>query len=101
MELTDERKKRVIDLYFNQHKTYAEIAEIERILPRDIQAIIKEEIARRQKHKQQEISVKAYKLFSKGKTPVQVAFKLNLGEPEVTRIIVPLYHYRHIFPKCR
>jgi DNA-directed RNA polymerase specialized sigma subunit len=28
LQLTDERKKRVIDLYFNQHKTYAEIAEI-------------------------------------------------------------------------
>jgi DNA-directed RNA polymerase specialized sigma subunit len=37
------RKKRVIDLYFNQHKTYAEIAEIEKISPRDIHAIIKEE----------------------------------------------------------
>jgi DNA-binding CsgD family transcriptional regulator len=86
MILTDERKKRVIDLYFNQHKTYAEIAEIERISPRDIQAIIKEEIARRQKHKQQEISSKAYKLFSEGKTPVEVAIILNLREPEVTKL---------------
>jgi DNA-directed RNA polymerase specialized sigma subunit len=53
LQITDERKKRVIDLYFNQHKTYAEIAQIERISPRDIHAIIKEEEARRQKHKQQ------------------------------------------------
>ena len=43
MQITKDRKKRVIDLYFNQHKTYAEIAEIEKISPRDIHAIIKEE----------------------------------------------------------
>jgi len=90
VQLTDERKKRVIDLYFNQHKTYAEIAEIERMSPRYIHAIIKEEEARRQKYKdekqQQEISSKAYKLFSEGKRPVQVAITLNLGQPEVTKL---------------
>jgi hypothetical protein len=35
LQITEDRKKQVIDLYFNQHKTYAEIAEIERISPRD------------------------------------------------------------------
>ena len=71
MQITEERRKCVIDLYFNQHKTYAEIAEIERILPRVIHAIIKEEEARRQKYErqqqQQETSSKAYKLFSDSK----------------------------------
>ena len=90
MQITEERKKRVIDLYFNQHKTYAEIAEIEHISPRDIHAIIKEEEARRQKHKhqqhRQEITSKAYKLFSEGKTSVQVAIILNLREPAVTKL---------------
>src|SRR5919107_868651 len=90
MILTDERKKRVIDLYFNEHKTYAEIAEIEHISPRDIHTIIKEEQARRQKYQhqqqEQELSSKAYKLFSEGKRPVQVAITLNLGEPEVTKL---------------
>jgi DNA-directed RNA polymerase specialized sigma subunit len=47
LQISDERKKRVIDLYFNQHKSYAEIAQIERISPCDIHAIIKEEEARR------------------------------------------------------
>jgi DNA-directed RNA polymerase specialized sigma subunit len=51
LQLTDERRKRVIDLYFNQHKTYAEIAQIMKMSPRDIHAIIKEEEARRQKNK--------------------------------------------------
>jgi transposase-like protein len=53
LQITEEGKKRIIDLYFNQHKTYAEIAQIERISPHDIYAIIKQEEARRQKHKQQ------------------------------------------------
>jgi predicted DNA-binding protein YlxM (UPF0122 family) len=86
LKITKDRKKRVIDLYFNQDKSYAEIAQIERISPRDIHAIIKEEEARRQKHKQQEISAQAYKLFSEGKRPVQVATILNLREPEVTKL---------------
>jgi len=43
-----ERKKQVIDLYYNQGKTTREIAKIERMSIRDISAIIKEEEARRQ-----------------------------------------------------
>ena len=90
MQLTDGRKNRVIDLYFSQHKTYSEIAEIERISPRDINAIIKEEQAKRQKYQheqqEQELCSKAYKLFSKGKRPVQVAIILSLREPEVAKL---------------
>ena len=90
MQITQDRTKRVIDLYFNQHKTYAEIAQIERISPRYIHAIIKEEQARWQQHKdqqqQEEQSSKGYKLFSEGKRPVQVAITLNLGQPEVTKL---------------
>jgi DNA-directed RNA polymerase specialized sigma subunit len=41
------KKKRVIDLYYNQGKTTREIAKIERISIRDISAILKEEEARR------------------------------------------------------
>ena len=89
MQLTNERKRRVIDLYFNQHKTYAEIAQIERISPRDIHAIIKEEKARRQKDKdrqqQVETSGKAYELFSKRYTPLQVARELNIRQSEATK----------------
>ena len=90
VQITEDRRKRVIDLYFNQRKTYAEIAEIEHISPRDIHLIIKEEKARRQKYEdkqqEQELSSKAYKLFSKGKRRVQVAIILNLREPEVTKL---------------
>ena len=76
MIISEERKRRVIDLYYNQGKTTREIAEIERISIRDISVILKDEEARRQKYKdqqeQEEISSKAYDLFSKGKTPVEV-----------------------------
>ena len=86
MRITEERKKRVIDLYHNQEKTTREIAEIERISLLDISAILKEEEARQEKNKEQELSSKAYKLFSEGKTPVEVATALNLREPEVTKL---------------
>jgi DNA-binding transcriptional regulator LsrR (DeoR family) len=86
LQISDERKKQVIDLYFNQHKTYAEIAEIEHISPREIHTIIKEEQARRQKHKQQEIFAQAYQLFSEGKTPVEVAVTLNLPASKVSKL---------------
>jgi DNA-directed RNA polymerase specialized sigma subunit len=35
-----EREELVLDLYFNQNKTYHEIAKIARISPRDIKPII-------------------------------------------------------------
>ena len=68
MTISEERKKWVIDLYYNQGKTTREIAKIERMSIRDISNILKEEEARRQKDKlqqeRQEVSSKAYELFS-------------------------------------
>jgi DNA-directed RNA polymerase specialized sigma subunit len=43
MAITEERKKRVIDLYYNQGKTTRKIAKIERMSIRDTSAILKEE----------------------------------------------------------
>jgi transposase len=88
--LTRQEKERlVLDLYYNQGKTMREIAKIERISIRDISAIIKEEVARRQKHKDQqqqvETSGKAYELFSKRYTPLQVAIELNIRQSEATK----------------
>src|SRR5918992_3500583 len=94
VQISEERKKRVIDLYFNQHKTYAEIAQIEKMSPRDIHAIIKEEETRRQKHKDQELSTEANKLFSEGKTTVQVATMLNLPVPKVSKLYIEYWKLR-------
>ena len=56
--------------------------------------IIKEEIARRQKHKNQELSAEAYKLFSEGKTTVQVATMLNLPASKVTKLHIEYWKLR-------
>ena len=86
MVITEEKKKWVTDLYYNQGKTTREIAEIARMSIRDISAILKEEESSRAKHKDQEVSSNAYKLFSEKKSPVEVAVALNLREPEVTKL---------------
>jgi post-segregation antitoxin (ccd killing protein) len=58
--------------------------------PRDIHAIIKEEEVGRQRYEhqqqRQELSSKAYKLFSEKKTTVVVAIALNLTEPRVSKM---------------
>ena len=59
---------------------------MEKISPHDIHAIIKEEEARRQKYKQQELSASAYELFNKKKTTVEGAIALNLTEPRVSKL---------------
>jgi len=67
---------------------------------RDISAILKEEEARRQKDKhqqqQEEKSSKAYKLFSEGKTTIEVAIELNLREPEVTKLYREYWRLRRL-----
>jgi hypothetical protein len=53
---------------------------------RDISAIRRDEEAKRQKLKQQEISAQAYQLFSEGKTPIEVAIILNLPASKVFKL---------------
>jgi hypothetical protein len=63
LAITEEKKKRVIDLYYNQGKTIREIAEIERMSIRDISVILKEEELKRQKHKDQELFQSLQNIF--------------------------------------
>jgi hypothetical protein len=86
MTIIEQRKERIIDLYYNQGKTTRDIAKIERVSIRDISSILKEEESKREKYKAQEISSKAYKLFSEKKSPVESAIALNLREPEITKL---------------
>ena len=89
----EEKERHVIDLY-SQGKTYRQIAEEVRISPNDIHAILKKKeedeknnsaVTNNQKE-QQELSSKGYKLFSEGKTSVQIATTLNLRETEMTKL---------------
>ena len=88
MPISEERRKRVRELYFNDGRTTREIAKTERMSIRDISSILKEEESKQQKYKQHEMSTKAYKLFSKKKSTVDVAIELNLSEPEVSKTLI-------------
>src|SRR5215207_5946402 len=83
-----EREQFVIDLY-NQGKTIRDIAKEVRMSFRDIGAILKKafgDMEEKQDIKESlSLSNKAYRLFSKGKTPIQVAITLNLSEAETTK----------------
>jgi transcriptional regulator len=95
-----ERQKLVLDLY-NHGKNIREIAKEARISFRDIGIILNKADERReqnnnnignkkqqQEQEQQEqlsLSTQAYKLFSEGKSPIQVAVALNQKESEITR----------------
>jgi hypothetical protein len=98
--LTRQKRERlVLDLY-NQGKTYREIAKEARISPRDIGVILNKVIEQKteglkeeqnnnaeknQEHQQLSLAAQAYKLFSEGKSPLEVAIASNLGESETTK----------------
>jgi transposase len=101
-----ERQKLVLDLYYNQGKNIREIAQEARMSFRDIGSILnkadevreqdnnnnnndirnkKRQQQEREQQEQLSLSTQAYKLFSEGKSPIQVAVALNLKESEITR----------------
>jgi DNA-binding CsgD family transcriptional regulator len=92
----EEKERRIIDLYYNQGKTYHEIVEELKVSPNYVSAVLKkheeEENAAaitKIKHKQQEDKtskeVASFKLFSEGKNTIEVAIELKLSEEEVTQ----------------
>src|SRR5919198_5855503 len=80
-----EKEELVLDLYYNQKKTYREIAKEARISPRDIGMILNKASRESQSEHSMSVSSQAYKMFSEGWTPMQVAIALNLRENEVTQ----------------
>ena len=98
-----ERERLVLELYYNQGKTYREISKVARISPHDIGIILNKAIEERTESSQEQqdndkakqyqeqeqrrlsISAQAYKLLSEGKTPLEVAVALNLRESEATK----------------
>ena len=96
----EEKERRVIDLY-SQGKTYRQIAEEVRISPNDIHAILnkKEEeknnsVVTNNQKQRQELSSRAYELFSEGKTPVEVAIILNLPATKVSKLYREYWHLK-------
>ena len=68
---------------------------------RDIGAIVnkaeKEKEASKEQAEKMSQSTQAYKLFSEGKSPVQVAIALNIREPEVARFYVEYWRLRQLY----
>jgi hypothetical protein len=92
--LTRQEKERLVLEQYNQGKTIRDIAKELRMSFRDIGAILKKASAEENEngqttykmewHPALSVSAQSYKLFSEGKTPIDVAVSLNLPQPEVT-----------------
>jgi hypothetical protein len=78
----EEREKLVLDLYYNQNKTYREITKLAGAYPREIKAILK----KADPSQSQSPHSQAYQLFDEGKTITQVAITLDLRQPQATEL---------------
>jgi hypothetical protein len=100
-----ERERLVLDLY-NQGKTFREIAKQARMSFRDIGIIlnnvVQEEKIEGSKEEQQQqvehlsLSTQSYKLFSEGKTALEIAIDLNLEESEATKFYKEYWKLRQL-----
>ena len=88
-----EKENLVLDLYYNEGKTYAEIAKEARISLRDIGPILKKSGSDQSLSN----SSQAYQLFSEGKSPIQVAIKLGLKEPEVHELYKQYWNLQQLY----
>jgi len=88
--LTRQEKERLVIELYNQGKTIRDIAKELRMSFRDIGSILKKASGEKEENQEKEQSLlspstQAYRLFSKGKTPIDVAITLNLSEVETTK----------------
>jgi hypothetical protein len=68
-----------------ENKTYHEIAKIARMSPGDIKPIIDKAYEEQRRTEHKSLAIQAYQLFSKGKTPLDVAIDLNIGQAQTTQ----------------
>jgi predicted transcriptional regulator len=112
-----EREKLVIDLYYNGRKNVRQIAQEARMSFRDIAAILKKKEAAavngdgsgsgsgivamdkigNVNSQSNQKSTQAYKLFSEGRKPVDVAIQLSLSEKEVTKYYMEYWRLKGIY----
>jgi len=98
MRLTREgREERILDLYYNQNKTYRQIAKEARVCPRDIKRILDKDVQGVQGELSMSVSSKAYKLFSEGKSPLEVAIALNLRADEVIEFYKECWYLKQLY----
>jgi hypothetical protein len=86
VDLTREQRERLVLDLLDQNKNTREIAKQVKMSFRDIGAIKrnadKEKEARQEQDREELLSSQAYKLFSKGKTPAEVAIELKIRAPQ-------------------
>ena len=92
-----EREDFVLDLYYNQNKTYRQIAKEAKICPRDIGRIVNKESKEIESKQSLSKVARAYKLFSEGKSPREVAIALDLREPEVTQLYKESWNLEQLY----
>jgi archaellum component FlaC len=113
MVVSEEEKRRIIDLHFNQGKTIREVCRIMGKSSHDITPVTKEHRIRLAKNyalgdgEESEVvqreqdrvisNVKAYKLFDEGKNPLEVAAELNLPGPQVQEYYVEYWNLRRVY----
>lgn len=115
MTIDEVTNRKIIDLYFNQRKSIREVCRIMGKSSHDVTPIIKthrlriapidipdnkEQAAQEKNNTGQKANVipnvKAYKLFSEGKTPVEVSAKLNLPGPQVRQFYIEYWELRQM-----
>ena len=82
----EELEKLVIDLYYNQKKSFREVQKIVRKSPRDIKAILDKANDNSNESSRTTKSSQAYRTFEAGSKPIQVAIDLGLREKEVSQL---------------
>ncbi|MBV9179536.1 MAG: hypothetical protein JO297_21110 [Nitrososphaeraceae archaeon] len=102
-----ERERKVLELY-NEGKTTRDIAKEQRLSLRDISYILKKhgvnhgitsidnDEDNKKSHSNNEKATQAYKLFSEGKKPVQVAIELGLREGQVNKYFREFWKLKHM-----
>jgi hypothetical protein len=88
----EEKEKLILDLYYNQNKTYREITKIVGTYPREIKAILKKADPSRS----QSTPSQAYQLFSEGKTVTHVAIALDIRQPEASDLFKEYWLLRQL-----
>jgi transposase len=88
--LTRQEKERLVIELYNQGKTIREISKKCHISFRDIGALVRKASGEKEESQDKEQSLlspssQAYKLFSEGRTLIEVAIALNLTESETTK----------------
>ena len=123
MLINVEREKLVLDLYYNQRKNVRQIAQEARISFRDITAILKKKEAavnhgngngnenrimvvdnqqqqsndsNNNNRSPNEKATQAYKLFSEGKKPFEVAIELGIREAQVNKLYREFWKLKNI-----